>query len=58
MGRRSKGRDISGWLVIDKPAGPTSTTVVNQVRWAMNAKKAGHAGGWGRPPTPTTPRAK
>lgn len=44
MGRRSKGRDISGWLVIDKPAGPTSTTVVNKVRWALNAKKAGHAG--------------
>ncbi len=44
MGRRSKGRDISGWLIIDKPAGPTSTTVVNKVRWAMNAKKAGHAG--------------
>lgn len=39
-----KGRDISGWLVIDKPAGPTSTAVVNKVRWAMNAKKAGHAG--------------
>ena len=39
-----KGRDISGWLVIDKPAGPTSTTVVNKVRWALNAKKAGHAG--------------
>lgn len=39
-----KGRDISGWLVIDKPAGPTSTAIVNKVRWAMNAKKAGHAG--------------
>lgn len=39
-----KGRDISGWLVIDKPAGPTSTAVVNKVRWAMGAKKAGHAG--------------
>jgi len=39
-----KGRDISGWLVIDKPAGPTSTAVVNKVRWALNAKKAGHAG--------------
>ncbi len=44
MGRARKGRDISGWLVIDKPAGPTSTAVVNKVRWAMNAKKAGHAG--------------
>mmetsp|Transcript_1707 Transcript_1707/g.2907 ORF Transcript_1707/g.2907 Transcript_1707/m.2907 type:complete len:302 (+) Transcript_1707:1200-2105(+) len=44
MGRTRKGRDISGWLVIDKPAGPTSTAVVNKVRWAMQAKKAGHAG--------------
>ncbi len=44
MGRKRKGRDISGWLVIDKPAGPTSTAIVNKVRWAMNAQKAGHAG--------------
>jgi len=44
MGRKRKGRDISGWLVIDKPAGPTSTAVVNKVRWALDAKKAGHAG--------------
>ncbi len=44
MGRKRKGRDISGWLVIDKPAGMTSTAVVNKVRWAMDAKKAGHAG--------------
>ncbi|MGR3562504.1 MAG: tRNA pseudouridine(55) synthase TruB [Heliomarina sp.] len=39
-----KGRNISGWLVIDKPAGPTSTAVANKVRWALGAKKAGHAG--------------
>ncbi|KIN63170.1 tRNA pseudouridine synthase B [Sulfitobacter noctilucicola] len=44
MARTRKGRDISGWLIIDKPAGPTSTAVVNKVRWAMDAKKAGHAG--------------
>lgn len=44
MGRKSKGRDISGWLIVDKPAGPTSTAVVNKVRWALGAKKAGHAG--------------
>ena len=44
MGRKRKGRDISGWLVVDKPAGITSTSVVNKVRWAYNAKKAGHAG--------------
>ncbi len=44
MARKRKGRDISGWLVIDKPAGITSTSVVNKVRWALDAKKAGHAG--------------
>ena len=44
MGRKRKGRDISGWLVVDKPAGMTSTAVVNKVRWALEAKKAGHAG--------------
>ncbi|MEL6996583.1 MAG: tRNA pseudouridine(55) synthase TruB, partial [Pseudomonadota bacterium] len=31
MGRSRKGRDISGWLVVDKPAGMTSTAVVNKV---------------------------
>ncbi len=41
---RKKGRDISGWLVVDKPAGIGSTTVVGKVRWALDAKKAGHAG--------------
>lgn len=44
MARKRKGRDISGWLVVDKPAGITSTAMVNKVRWAMDAKKAGHAG--------------
>ncbi|MEE3072402.1 MAG: tRNA pseudouridine(55) synthase TruB [Pseudomonadota bacterium] len=44
MGRKRKGRDISGWIVIDKPAGITSTAVVNKVKWAFNANKAGHAG--------------
>jgi tRNA pseudouridine55 synthase len=44
MARRRKGQDISGWLIVDKPAGITSTTVVNKVRWALDAKKAGHAG--------------
>ncbi len=44
MARKRKGRDISGWLVVDKPAGMTSTAVVNKVRWALQARKAGHAG--------------
>ncbi|MDG3041036.1 tRNA pseudouridine(55) synthase TruB [Roseicyclus marinus] len=44
MGRSRKGRDVSGWLLVDKPAGLTSTAVVNKLRWAFEAKKAGHAG--------------
>ena len=44
MGRRKKGRDVSGWVLVNKPAGITSTSVVNKVRWAFDAKKAGHAG--------------
>ena len=44
MARTKKGRAISGWLVVDKPAGITSTAVVAKVRWAFNAQKAGHAG--------------
>lgn len=44
MARRKKGRDVHGWLVVDKPASMTSTAVVNKVRWAFGAKKAGHAG--------------
>ena len=42
MGRR--GRTVSGWLVVDKPAGIGSTPVVARVRRALDAAKAGHAG--------------
>ncbi len=44
MARRKKGRDLTGWLIVDKPAGPTSAAVVNKARWLLKAKKAGHAG--------------
>lgn len=44
MGRANKGRAVSGWLIVDKPAGVTSTAVVNKVKWALSAQKAGHAG--------------
>ena len=44
MARAKKGRAISGWLIVDKPAGVTSTAVVNKVKWALSAQKAGHAG--------------
>ncbi|OIQ06640.1 MAG: tRNA pseudouridine(55) synthase TruB, partial [Rhodobacteraceae bacterium CG2_30_10_405] len=44
MARKRKGRAVSGWLVVDKPAGLTSSAVVNKVKWAFDAAKAGHAG--------------
>jgi tRNA pseudouridine55 synthase len=44
MGKTSNKRRVDGWLLIDKPAGITSSAVVNKVKWALNAKKAGHAG--------------
>ena len=44
MARGRKGRAVSGWLVVDKPAGVTSAAVVNKVKWAFGAQKAGHAG--------------
>src|SRR5215813_6553573 len=41
---RKKGRPINGWLVLDKPAGVSSTYAVGAVRRAFDARKAGHAG--------------
>ncbi|MBB3172561.1 tRNA pseudouridine55 synthase [Endobacter medicaginis] len=42
--RRRKGRPLNGWLIVDKPAGMTSTDVVNRVRRGFDAQKAGHGG--------------
>ena len=44
MGRRRRGRSVSGWIVLDKPVGVNSTRAVSQVRDALRAAKAGHAG--------------
>jgi tRNA pseudouridine55 synthase len=44
MSRRNKGREVSGWLCVDKPAGRTSTQVVATVKRLFAAAKAGHAG--------------
>ncbi len=44
MGRRKKGDDVSGWIVLDKPDDMTSTHAVSAVRRIFNAQKAGHAG--------------
>lgn len=38
------GSNPSGWLIIDKPIGMTSTKVVSIVRRLLNTKKVGHAG--------------
>ena len=42
--RRRRGRQLDGWLIIDKPAGMTSAAVVNRVKGAFGAAKAGHGG--------------
>ncbi|HUZ62881.1 MAG TPA: tRNA pseudouridine(55) synthase TruB [Acetobacteraceae bacterium] len=44
MSRRRRGRALDGWLIVDKPPGLTSTDVVNRVRRAFDAQKAGHGG--------------
>jgi tRNA pseudouridine55 synthase len=42
--RKREKRDVSGWVVLDKPVGMTSTHAVARVKRAFQAKKAGHAG--------------
>src|SRR5262249_47678293 len=44
MARRKKGSATHGWLVLDKPAGMTSTQAVGAARRLFDARKAGHAG--------------
>ena len=44
MARRRRGLPISGWLILDKPQGMTSTQAVTKVRRLFDAAKAGHAG--------------
>lgn len=42
--RKKKGNVVNGWINLDKPVGMTSTQAVGNVRRALNAQKAGHAG--------------
>ena len=44
MAGRKQGRDVHGWLVLDKPSGVTSAAAVAIVRRAFDARKVGHAG--------------
>ena len=37
-------RAVNGWLILDKPVGIGSTQALGKARWALGAKKAGHAG--------------
>ncbi|MDF7674178.1 tRNA pseudouridine(55) synthase TruB [Acetobacteraceae bacterium ESL0709] len=41
---RKYGREINGWLILDKPLGPTSTDMVNKLLRLFDARKAGHGG--------------
>lgn len=42
--KHKKGLDVNGWLIVDKPTGVGSTTIVNQTRHLFDAKKNGHTG--------------
>jgi tRNA pseudouridine55 synthase len=42
--RRNKGQPITGWVIVDKPLGLTSTQVVGRVRRVFDARKIGHGG--------------
>src|ERR1700730_9081285 len=44
MVRAERRNDVHGWLVLDKPAGVTSTHAVSRLKRLVNANKAGHAG--------------
>lgn len=44
MGRRRRDPDVSGVLVVDKPAGMTSHDVVARVRRALGIRRVGHTG--------------
>jgi tRNA pseudouridine55 synthase len=42
--KRNRGQPVNGWVVVDKPLGPTSTQVVGRVRRVFDARKIGHGG--------------
>ena len=44
MGKKKKGRDINGIIVINKPLGLSSNQVLQRVKRLFNANKAGHTG--------------
>ncbi len=57
MGRRkkTKGRDVHGVLLLDKPAGVTSNGVLQHLKHLYQARKAGHTGSLDKPATGLLP---
>jgi tRNA pseudouridine55 synthase len=53
--RKKRGRDISGILVLDKPAGMSSNGALQHVKRIYNANKAGHTGNLDVPATGLLP---
>ena len=41
---KTKRTPVTGWLILDKPYGMTSTQAVGKIRFLFNAEKAGHGG--------------
>ncbi len=44
MARKRRGRDVSGVIVLDKPAGLSSNDAVQRVKRLFQARKVGHTG--------------
>jgi tRNA pseudouridine55 synthase len=44
MTRRTRGKPISGWVIINKPVGINSSRVVGLIKKRFDAQKAGHGG--------------
>lgn len=42
--KRLKGNPVNGMLLLDKPAGLSSNQALQQVKYLLNARKAGHTG--------------
>ena len=43
-GRRRRGRDVNGILLLDKPRGISSNAALQRAKWLFQAAKAGHTG--------------
>ncbi len=44
MGRKKRGRNLCGLILLDKPRGLSSNQAMQKLRWLMTANKAGHGG--------------